>query len=92
VYVAEGIIPTVTSGEQVAAGQQVATFTGCIETGWAQGGQGDGAMAAALGQACTDGDPGCRSTWCGWSMSQLIQASGGPAGIVQSGGVVGSGC
>jgi 3D (Asp-Asp-Asp) domain-containing protein len=92
VYVAEGIIPTVTAGEQVQAGQPVATFTGCIETGWGQGAGGDGAMAAAVGQACTSGDAGCRSTWCGWSMSQLIHASGGPSGILQGGGVVGSGC
>jgi hypothetical protein len=82
----------VQAGEQLQAGEQVATFTGCIETGWAQPGGGDGAMAAALGQSCSDGDPGCRSTWCGWSMSELIQAAGGPPGIVQPGGVFGTGC
>lgn len=39
VFIAEGIIPTVKPGQQVQAGQQVATFTpgGSIETGWASG-------------------------------------------------------
>jgi 3D (Asp-Asp-Asp) domain-containing protein len=91
VYVTEGIVPLVTVGEQVQAGQPVASFTGCIETGWATG-VGANTMAAELGQACASGDPGCVSTGCGWSMSQLIEAAGGPAGIVQGGGVVGSGC
>jgi 3D (Asp-Asp-Asp) domain-containing protein len=56
VYVAEGIIPTIAAGQQVRAGQQIATFTGCIETGWASG-AGDQPLAAALGQQCTTGDP-----------------------------------
>jgi 3D (Asp-Asp-Asp) domain-containing protein len=91
VYVTEGIIPTVRAGQQINAGESVATFTGCIETGWGTG-TGDQPMAAALGQACYDGDPGCHSTACGYSMSQLIAAAGGPAGVLQPGGVVGSGC
>jgi 3D (Asp-Asp-Asp) domain-containing protein len=91
VYVAEGIIPTVRGGQQLTAGEQLATFTGCIETGWATG-TGDQPMAAALGQACSDADPGCHSTGCGWNMSQLIAATGGPAGVIQPGGIVGSGC
>ncbi len=91
VYVTEGIIPTVRTGQQLTAGQQLATFTGCIETGWATG-TGDQPMAAALGEACSDGDRGCHSTWCGWNMSQLIAAAGGPAGVIQPGGIVGSGC
>lgn len=82
VYVSEGIIPLVTVGERVQAGQPVASFTGCIETGWGTG-AGAGPMAAAVGQACSSGDPGCVSTACGWGMSQLIKASGGPPGIVQ---------
>ncbi len=90
VYVAEGIVPTVSTGQQIHAGQPVATFTGCIETGWSTGGGGDGTMAAALGQECS-GDPGCHSTWCGENMSQLIHALGGPAGIPQ-GPIYGSGC
>ena len=90
VYVTEGIVPAVQVG-QVSAGQPVATFTGCIEIGWATG-TGDQPMAAALGQACSDADPGCHSTWCGYSMSQLITAAGGPAGVMQAGGPVGSGC
>jgi 3D (Asp-Asp-Asp) domain-containing protein len=91
VYVTEGIIPTVRAGQQINAGESVATFTGCIETGWGTG-TGDQPMAAALGQACYDGDPGCHSTACGDSMSQLIAAAGGPAGVLQPGGVVGNGC
>ena len=90
VYVTEGIIPTVTAGQQVRAGQQIATFTGCIETGWATG-VGANTMAAALGQACTSGDAGCASTWCGNNMSQLLHALGAPAGIPQ-GQVSGTGC
>ena len=76
VYLTEGIVPLATVGEQVQAGQLVATFTGCIETGWGTG-VGANTMAAALGQACASGDPGCVSTACGWSMSQLIAAAGG---------------
>jgi 3D (Asp-Asp-Asp) domain-containing protein len=91
VYLTEGIVPLVTVGEQVQAGQTVASFTGCIETGWATG-AGANTMAAALGQACSSGDAGCVSTACGWSMSQLIEATGGPPGIVQGERVVGSGC
>jgi 3D (Asp-Asp-Asp) domain-containing protein len=91
VYVTEGIVPTVAAGQQVTAGQQIATFTGCIEIGWGSG-VGDQPMAASLGQACTAGDAGCRSTWCGQNMSQLIAAAGGPAGVLQPGGVSGSGC
>lgn len=91
VYVTESVIPSVSTGQHVRAGQPVASFTGgCIETGWSTGGGGDGAMAAALGQACS-GDPGCHSTWCGKNMSDLIHALGGPAGLLQ-GAIYGSGC
>lgn len=91
VYVAEGIAPLVRAGEALSAGERIASFTGCIETGWATG-EGDGAMAAALGQACSDGDPGCHSTACGVSMSRLIASLGGPPGIMQPGGVYGRDC
>jgi 3D (Asp-Asp-Asp) domain-containing protein len=91
VYVTEGIIPAVQVGQQISGGQPVATFTGCIEIGWGTG-TGDQPMAAALGQACTGGDAGCHSTWCGLNMSQLIAATGGPAGVLQPGELVGSGC
>ncbi|HTX09811.1 MAG TPA: 3D domain-containing protein [Solirubrobacteraceae bacterium] len=92
VYLAEGIIPTVTDGQQLRAGEQVATFTGCIETGWGSG-SGDQPMAQVTvpEQACTSGDPGCHSTWCGNNMSQLIHALGAPAGIPQ-GPTYGEGC
>jgi 3D (Asp-Asp-Asp) domain-containing protein len=92
VYLAEGIIPTATDGQQVRAGEQVATFTGCIEIGWASG-NADQPMAEVTvpEQACTSGDAGCRSTWCGNNMSQLIETLGGPAGIPQ-GPIYGEGC
>ena len=81
VYVTEGIVPTAQVGQHVSADQAIATFTGCIETGWASG-PGDTPMAAALGQQCASGDPGCHSTYCGQTMSDLIHAAGGPAGIL----------
>lgn len=90
VYVAEGIIPSVTAGQPLRPGQQIATFTGCIETGWGSG-SGDQPQAAALGQECQSGDAGCHSTACGQNMSQLIHALGGPAGIPQ-GPIYGAGC
>ncbi len=92
VYVTEGIIPTVVAGQQLRAGEPVATFTGCIEIGWGSG-SGDQPMAQATvpQQACTVGDAGCRSTWCGSNMSQLIQTLGGLAGIPQ-GPIYGEGC
>ncbi len=92
VYIAEGIIPTVAVGQQVQAGERIATFTGCIEIGWASG-NGDQPMAQVTipDQACSSGDAGCHSTWCGSNISQLIQALGGPAGIPQ-GPIYGYGC
>jgi 3D (Asp-Asp-Asp) domain-containing protein len=92
VYLAEGIIPAVADGQHVRAGDQVATFTGCIEIGWASG-NGDQPMAQVTvpEQACTSGDDGCRSTWCGNDMSQLVEQLGGPAGIPQ-GPIYGDGC
>ena len=77
VYIAEGIIPAVTAGQSVKAGQTIATFTGCIEIGWGSG-TGDGTQAVVLGQERGAGqDPGCHSTACGENMSQLIAATGG---------------
>ena len=60
VYVTEGIVPTV-QAKAGQAGQPIATFTGCIETGsgWRPRRE---PMAAVPGQACGSGDPGCRST------------------------------
>jgi hypothetical protein len=92
VYTAEGIIPRVNTGDVIKAGQPIATFTGCIEIGWGSG-SGDQPMAQVTvpEQACASGDAGCRSTWCGNNMSQLIQALGGPPGIPQ-GPIYGQGC
>jgi len=89
VYTAEGIIPTVTTGQHLRAGQPIATFTGCIEIGWGSG-NADSTQAAALGQECA-GDPGCRSTACGQNMSELIHALGAKPGIPQ-GPIYGQGC
>jgi murein DD-endopeptidase MepM/ murein hydrolase activator NlpD len=90
VYVTEGITPTVSDGQSVRAGQQIATFTGCIEIGWGSG-SGDQPMAQVLGQSSTTGDPGSHSTACGNEMSQLITSLHGPAGIPQ-GPIYGAGC
>ena len=77
--------PEVQVGQQIAAGQPVATFTGCIEMGWATG-TGDQPMAAALGQACTTATRAATPPGAAYSMSQLIVAAGGPAGVLQPGG------
>ena len=90
IYLTEGIAPNVSAGQTIAAGQAIANFTGCIEIGWGSG-SGDQPMAQVLGQACGSGDPGCVSTQCGSSMSQLIASVHGPAGIAQ-GPIQGSGC
>ncbi len=92
VYTAEGVIPTVQQGQALKAGEPIATFTGCIEIGWASG-SGDQPMAQVTvpEQACIVGDPGCHSSWCGNNMSELIQALGGPPGIPQ-GSIYGEGC
>lgn len=88
VYYAENVIPHVTVGQRVTAGQLVATAVGTypyVEVGWAAApGTGQTAAAAAgqskLGEL--QGDPGKYPTGFGVSMSQLIASLGGPAGIV----------
>lgn len=94
VYVTEGIVPTVSTGATVRAGQQVATFTGCIEVGWADG-PGPSPRAADLRQDAVSlglsSDPGAYPTECGQEMSSLLAATGAPAGL-QGSRVDGSGC
>ncbi len=94
VYVTEGIVPTVSTGSTVRAGQQVATFTGCIEVGWADG-PGPSPRAADLHQDAVSlglsSDPGAYATECGEQMSSLLAATGAPAGLEGS-RVDGSGC
>ncbi|MGO9899885.1 MAG: lytic transglycosylase domain-containing protein [Solirubrobacteraceae bacterium] len=95
VYVTEGIVPTVSTGTTVRAGQQVATFTGCIEVGWADG-PGPSPRAGDLHQdaislGLSTTDPGADPTECGEQMSSLLAATGAPAGL-QGSRVDGSGC
>lgn len=91
-YVTEGIIPKVTAPGHVTAGQPIATFTGCIEVGWSPpNSTGYGEQAAALGQQCSGGDPGCHTTFCGQDMSNFIHSTGGPKGVPQ-GPVFGNKC
>lgn len=98
VYVTEGIDPTVPATQNghptvLAAGETVGTFTGCIEIGWGSG-VGDQPMAQVTNppQSCGGGgDGGCRSSWCGKNMSDLIHTYGGPAGLATS-AIFGSGC
>jgi murein DD-endopeptidase MepM/ murein hydrolase activator NlpD len=96
VYVTEDVIPTVSRGQQVAAGQQIATFapaggTGCIEIGFASGPD-PSPQAAALGQQATVGDAGANRTYCGEQMSNLLVATGAPAGLTEGRPIVGSSC
>jgi hypothetical protein len=96
VYLTEDVIPTVTGGEQVAAGQQIGTFapaggTGCIEIGFASGPD-PGPQAAALGQQATSGDAGANRTYCGQQMSNLLATTGAPAGLTEGRPIVGSSC
>lgn len=88
VYYAENIIPHVTVGQRVAAGQLIGTAVGTspfIEVGFAAAPGTGQTMAAASGQNAAGlaaGDPGAFPTGWGVTMSNLIQSLGGPAGIV----------
>lgn len=85
-YYAEDIIPHVSIGQRVQAGQLVGTATGSggsgIEVGWAAPPGTGQTMAAAQGQAAKGSDPGAHPTAYGVSMSNLIKSLGGPAGKV----------
>jgi hypothetical protein len=97
VYVAEAVNPTVTTGQTVAAGQQIATFghgfsSDSIETGWAAGPGSPGTLANQLRQAdYSGGDIGSYRTACGQQFSDLLQALGAPAGL-QNQPLSGTGC
>lgn len=85
VYVTEDIVPTVKSGDLVAAGAMVARFdpggsTPCIEIGWGSGTP-YGTEAVALNQQAA-GDPGGNTSFCGQLMSQLIASLGGKPGVL----------
>jgi murein DD-endopeptidase MepM/ murein hydrolase activator NlpD len=96
VYVSEGVVPTVHTGQRVAAGQEIATFAvpgpHGIETGWAAGPGRVVAKASALGQQAHTGDPGDNRTYCGTEFSALLAQLGAPAGTTEGRPVVGSGC
>lgn len=85
-YYAEDILPHVSIGQRVQAGQLVGTATGSggsgIEVGWAAPPGTGQTMAAQAGQASTSGDPGAHPTAYGVSMSNLIKSLGGPAGTI----------
>lgn len=88
VYYAENIIPHVTVGQHVSAGQLIGTAVGTspfIEVGFAAPPGTGQTMAAATGQnsaGLAAGDPGAFPTGWGVTMSNLISSLGGPAGIV----------
>ncbi len=73
VYVGEGITPTVSQGQLIAAGQQIGTFTGhSIEIGFALG-QGDLALAHNVHHEGAD-------TAGGRAMNSLLTSLGAPSG------------
>jgi hypothetical protein len=96
VYVCEHITPTVSTGQDVQAGQTIATFIpgGGIETGWAAApGNPVSTRAAQLNQqAHGTGDAGDNRTYCGQAMSNLIQQAGGPPGLAEGKPVTGTSC
>ena len=73
IYVAEGITPTVRTGQLVTPGQQIGTFNGhSIEIGFALG-QGDLALAHSVYHEGAD-------TAAGRTMNQLLLSLGAPSG------------
>jgi hypothetical protein len=96
VYVAESIVPTVSVGQRVVAGQEIASFaepnTHGIETGWAAGPGLVATRASALGQQARAGDPGANRTFCGNQFSRLLAALGAPPGLAEGRAVVGGAC
>jgi hypothetical protein len=94
VYVTEDVIPAVHTGQTVSAGQEIATFTaprGCLEMGFSSG-PAPAPEAAALGQQATSGDAGGNRTYCGQQMSNLLAATGAPAGLAGARPVTGARC
>ncbi|HJS96926.1 MAG TPA: hypothetical protein VJ741_21840, partial [Solirubrobacteraceae bacterium] len=88
VFYAEGVVPVdgLSVGEQLAAGQPVATIipkypTG-IELGWGSG-RATKAYAKVAGQWTPEDDHDNVATPAGRSFSDLIAALGGPPGIVE---------
>jgi hypothetical protein len=94
VYYAENINAAVNVGQHVTTGQQIGTAVGAypyIEVGWAAPGGKGNTQAALAGEIPPAGiDPGKYSTAYGVSMSNFIASLGGPAGIIQPGGIRGT--
>ncbi|MGO9957241.1 MAG: lytic transglycosylase domain-containing protein [Solirubrobacteraceae bacterium] len=94
IYIAEGIVPNVSSGTTVMAGERIGTFTGCIEIGWADG-PGPAPRAGDLHQDAVSlglsSDPGAYPTGCGESMNQLLVGTGSVSGL-QGSRIDGNGC
>ena len=87
VYAAEDIVPSVSVGQTVSAGEVIGTvYEGPdgIETGWADGGAGN-TMAMSAGQFY-----GSNSTAFGANFSQLLASLGAPPGILQNNPPTGS--
>ncbi|HTW99370.1 MAG TPA: hypothetical protein VMD59_11365 [Acidimicrobiales bacterium] len=81
VYAAEDINPAVSVGESVTSDTVIGTvYEGptCIETGWADGGEGD-TMAMVADQFY-----GANSTAFGLNYSELLQSLGAPGGVMQN--------
>lgn len=86
VYYAEDIIPHVSVGQRVRAGDIVGTATGSggsgIEVGWAAPPGTGATMAAQSGQAAGGSDPGAHPTAFGVAFNNLVKSLGGPGGKV----------
>ncbi|HLH67292.1 MAG TPA: hypothetical protein VKV27_16500 [Solirubrobacteraceae bacterium] len=85
IYYAENIIPWVTVGQRVRAGQVVGVMVDHFpytESGWATG-QGQEPLALALGQEDPKGDPGGWTTAAGASFNNLLVSLGAPSGELQ---------
>src|SRR5215472_5551008 len=85
VYVAEDIFNIrVRPGQRVTTGTVLGDVRGGIETGFAAPGAagiGGETAAAAAGQAATGGDPGAFPTAYGVAYSDILHATGAPAGV-----------
>lgn len=86
VYVAEGVIPEVTVGEQVNANTPLGILepgSPGLETGWADLSALGDSLALADGQASTAGDAGDVSTPDGINFNSWLVAVGAPSGTLQ---------
>jgi hypothetical protein len=90
VYYAEGVTPTVSVGQRLSPGQQVATIipgwpTG-MELGFAAGKANETSYATAYGGGYSEG----ALTAAGQAFSNLIASLGGPAGLAEGRRVTGT--